>query len=81
VHSAYSRLCDIRPPESHELPGGIALERLRVLDAWISARRSEPLAATGVHDFLTHVVDEVHEICETVGRELLGAPPVTAIGA
>jgi hypothetical protein len=26
-----------------------------------------------VHDVLTHVVDEVHEICETVGRELLGA--------
>ena len=75
VHSAYSRLCDIRPPESHELPGGIALERLRVLDTWISARRAEPLAGTGVHDLLTHVVDEVHDICETVGRELLGAPP------
>ena len=81
VHSAYSRLCDIRPPESHELPGGIALERLRVLDAWINARRTEPLAGTGVHDFLTHVVDEVHEICETVGRELLGAPPAAALTA
>jgi len=74
VHSAYSRLCDIRPPESHELPGGIALERLRVLDTWVDARRTEPLAGTGVHDVLTHVVDEVHGICETIGRELLGAP-------
>jgi len=46
-----------------------------VLDTWISARRAEPLAGTGVHDLLTHVVDEVHDICETVGRELLGAPP------
>jgi uncharacterized alpha-E superfamily protein len=77
VHSAYSRLCDIRPPESHDLPGGVSLERLRVLDAWVSARRTEPLAATAVHELLTHVVDEVHEICETIGRELLGAAPPT----
>ena len=74
VHSAYSRLCDIRPPDAHDLPGGVALERLRVLDTWVAARRTEPLASTGVHDLLTHVVDEVHGICETVGRELLGAP-------
>lgn len=74
VHSAYSRLCDIRPPESHALPGGIALERLRVLDTWVGARQTEPLDGAGVHDVLTHVVDEVHEICETLGRELLGAP-------
>lgn len=73
VHSAYSRLCDIRPPESRDLPGGVALERLRVLDTWVNARRNEPLAGTGVHDVLTHVVDEVHEICVTIGKELLGA--------
>jgi uncharacterized alpha-E superfamily protein len=73
VHSAYSRLCDIRPPDAHDLPGGVALERLRVLDTWVAARRSEPLAGTGVHDLLTHVVDEVHAICDTIGRELLGA--------
>jgi uncharacterized alpha-E superfamily protein len=80
VHSAHSRLCDIRPPESHELPGGVSLERLRVLDTWVSARRNEPLAGTGVHDLLTHVVDEVHEICETISRELLGAAPALAAG-
>jgi len=74
VHSAYSRLCDIRPPEAHDLPGGVALERLRVLDSWVAARRADPLDGTGVHDVLTHVVDEVHGICETLGRELLGAP-------
>jgi hypothetical protein len=28
-----------------------------------------------VHDVVTHVVDEVHEICETIGRELLGSTP------
>jgi uncharacterized alpha-E superfamily protein len=75
VHSAYSRLCDIRPPESHDLPGGVALERLRVLDTWVTARRTDPLDGNGVHDMLTHVVDEVHEICQTLGRELLGAAP------
>jgi uncharacterized alpha-E superfamily protein len=80
VHSAYSRLCDIRPPESHDLPGGVSLERLRVLDSWVGARKAESLAGTGVHDLLTHVVDEVHEICETIGRELLGAPPVVPAG-
>jgi uncharacterized alpha-E superfamily protein len=70
VHSAYDRLCHIRPPERHELPGGASLEQLRVLDAWVTARAKEPLG--GVHDLLTHVVDEVHEICGTLGRELLG---------
>jgi uncharacterized alpha-E superfamily protein len=71
VHSAYERLCDIRPPEAHDLPGGVALERLRVLDAWVAARRDEPL--TSVHELLTHVVDEVHAIGVTLGTELLGA--------
>jgi uncharacterized alpha-E superfamily protein len=72
VHSAYDRLCAIRPPDRHELPGGISLERLRVLDAWVDARHSEPLSGDGVHELLTHVVDEVHAICETLGKELLG---------
>ncbi len=31
-------------PSAHELPGGEALERLRVLDAWVRARAPEPLA-------------------------------------
>jgi len=73
VHSAYDRLCDIRPPDQHDLPGGVALERLRVLDTWVAARRQEPLAGGAVHELLTHVVDEVHEICGTLGTELLGA--------
>jgi uncharacterized alpha-E superfamily protein len=71
VHSAYERLCDIRPPDQHDLPGGRSLERLRVLDTWVAAREREPVA--NVHDLLTHVVDEVHEICGTLGKELLGA--------
>ncbi len=72
VHSAYDRLCDIRPPDHHDLPGGASLEQLRVLDAWIGKREQEPLSGAAVHDVLTHVVDEVHEICGLLGKELLG---------
>ncbi|CAN5920336.1 alpha-E domain-containing protein [soil metagenome] len=77
VKSAYDRLCNIRPPEHHALPGGATLERLRVLDAWVTAREKESLSGTAVHDLLTHVVDEVHEICGSLGTELLGAGRVT----
>ena len=73
VRSAYDRLCDIRPPGEHALPGGISLERLRILDTWVDTRTKEPMPGTSVHDLLTHVVDEVHEICGTLGKELLGA--------
>ena len=44
-----------------------------MLDAWVEARQKEPLSGSAVHDLLTHVVDEVHEICGTLGKELLGA--------
>jgi hypothetical protein len=46
---------------------------LRVLDAWVRARSGEPLSGASVHELVTHVVDEVHEICGTLGKELLGA--------
>ena len=73
VKSAYERLCSIRPPENHTLPGGAALEQLRILDAWVGDREDETLSGAGVHDLLTYIVDEVHEICGTLGTELLGA--------
>ncbi len=73
VHSAYDRLAGIRPPERHELPGGSSLEQLRVLDSWVAARAKDPLSGASVHELLTHVVDEVHEICGLLGKELLGA--------
>ncbi len=73
VSSAYDRLCNIRPLDKHELPGGMSLERLRILDSWVGERLKDSLAGAGVHDLLTHVVDEVHEICGTLGTELLGA--------
>jgi uncharacterized alpha-E superfamily protein len=69
VHSAYERLCAIRPPGDHDLPGGRALERLRLLDEWV---RALPADVAAVHDELTHVVDEIAAICDTMGVELLG---------
>lgn len=71
VHSAYERLAVIRPPDARELPGGMTLERLRVLDAWVAERIKDPLVGASVHDLLTHVVDEVHAIGGLLGKELL----------
>ncbi len=73
VRSAYDRLAVIRPPDADALPGGVSLEQLRVLDTWVDARIKDPLVGASVHDLLTHVVDEVHAICGTLGKELLGA--------
>jgi uncharacterized alpha-E superfamily protein len=81
VHAAYARLCDLRPPEQHELPGGASVTRLHALDDWVAARAGEPLAPDAVHALLTHVVDEVHAICGTLGHELLGAPLLVDGGA
>ncbi|MCC6557290.1 MAG: alpha-E domain-containing protein [Polyangiaceae bacterium] len=75
VHAGYSRLCDIRPPESVTLPGGEPLERLHALDRWIAEKASEPFDARAVHGILTHAVDETAAICDGVGRELLGYGP------
>lgn len=70
VHSAHERLAAIRPPDRHDLPGGQTLERLRILDEWVRARDGE--RDDDVHELLTHVVDETHAICDSLGRELLG---------
>ena len=68
AHSAYDRLCHIRPLDAHALPGGMSLERLHVLDRWIAARAPNE----SVHEVLTHVVDETHAICALLGQELFG---------
>ena len=72
VRAAYKRLGRIRPPGDHDLPGGQSLERLRVLDGWLVEPREGALDPGGVHELLTHVVDETAAIGETIGRELLG---------
>jgi uncharacterized alpha-E superfamily protein len=72
VRAAYQTLASIRPPEERSLPGGHALERLRVLDAWLAEVRPGALEARSVHELLTHVVDETAAVCNDIGRELLG---------
>jgi uncharacterized alpha-E superfamily protein len=72
VHSAYERLCAIRPPADRDLPGGQALERLRALDQWARALPPGGGDPAALHAKLTHVVDETAAICDTIGRELLG---------
>ncbi|HVE81305.1 MAG TPA: alpha-E domain-containing protein, partial [Myxococcales bacterium] len=71
VRQGYQTLCAIRPPAERDLPGGVALERLRVLDHWLSEIQPTALEAGNVHELLTHVVDETSGICADVGRELL----------
>jgi uncharacterized alpha-E superfamily protein len=73
VHSAFDRLSSIRPPAAHDLPGGRALERLRVLDTWLNKHTPAQLAVPGVvHEVLTYVVDETQSICMEIGNELFG---------
>jgi uncharacterized alpha-E superfamily protein len=55
-----------------ELPGRNALARLEELDEWLAAIGPDSLTGARVHEVLTHVVTEVHEVCAGVGRELLG---------
>jgi uncharacterized alpha-E superfamily protein len=71
VHSAYQRLCSIRPPADRHLPGGRSLETLHALDAWVDALSPQELTGQ-IHDVLTHVVDEVTSVCDKIGTELLG---------
>jgi uncharacterized alpha-E superfamily protein len=73
--AARERLGRIRDPHDHELPGAKPLEHLLALDAWIAAREQERLDAAAIHDLLTEVVDETHQICDEIGRDLLGYTP------
>jgi uncharacterized alpha-E superfamily protein len=72
IMAANERLARIRPPQEHDLPGAKPQEHLRALDAWIASREGEPLDAARIHELLTEVVDESHEICDEIGRDLLG---------
>jgi uncharacterized alpha-E superfamily protein len=76
LHDAGERLARIRPPAADAR--GRSLSRLRGLEAWVADEAVAAVDGGRLHDLLTHVVDETHEICNELGRELLGAPTPTA---
>jgi uncharacterized alpha-E superfamily protein len=78
VHEAWCRFAVIRPPEDTSLPGALTQERLRVLDRRIADHAAVGVAGD-VHGMLTHVVDEIAEICTSLGAELFGQVPVPAL--
>jgi uncharacterized alpha-E superfamily protein len=51
---------------------GPSLPRLRALASWVIDEAGAALEEGGLHDLLTHVVDETHAVCVEIGRELLG---------
>jgi uncharacterized alpha-E superfamily protein len=63
------------------VPGARALARLAALEEWLAAVAPDSLHGPKVHQVLTHVVDEVHAVCDAVMSELLGqgatAQPMT----
>jgi uncharacterized alpha-E superfamily protein len=72
LHDAVERLARIRTPAADAR--GRSLPRLRALEAWV-LDEAEPAVDDGtLHDLLTQVVDESHEICHEIGTELLGEP-------
>jgi uncharacterized alpha-E superfamily protein len=71
VREARERFARIRPPDQPHLPGGKSWARLVALDD-----RLDGTSELGdVHALLTHVVDEVADVCNELGGELLGSPP------
>lgn len=72
LDSALKRLRSIRPPEERQLPGGVTLERLHILNTWLVEKAPDALDRGEIHDLLVHVVDEIDNLCTELGRELLG---------
>jgi uncharacterized alpha-E superfamily protein len=75
LREAYARLARLRPPGEHQLPGGRSLAVLRALGEHVDACEAT-LGEAGLHELLTHVVDEAAVICNVIGEELLGSAPL-----
>jgi hypothetical protein len=79
VRAAHDRLCAIRPPAAGELPGGRTLARLCALRDWVADLGARAIEDASVHDLLTHVVDQIHAVCDGIGQELFGYSVATAV--
>jgi uncharacterized alpha-E superfamily protein len=73
LHIATKRLKAIRPAQESQLPGGQAQARLTSLWEWLTHNAPSAVEQGDIHSLLVHVVDETAEVCEDIGRELLGS--------
>jgi uncharacterized alpha-E superfamily protein len=71
--SARKILTDIWPGAEDPGPGHASYARLDALTKWVDKRQVTATPA-GIHDLLTRVVDEIAEVCSSIGREILGPP-------
>jgi uncharacterized alpha-E superfamily protein len=76
IRSADERLDAIRSPTDSGVPGAGAQLGLRLLEEWLVDMPRDTLKKDAVHEALMRVVDETTAVCDAVGRELLGKPPV-----
>lgn len=73
LQAALERLASIRQENAIAgSDGGSSHERLAVLTSWLASRPAEDLAGGAIHEVLTRVVDEAHEIADQIGIEFLG---------
>jgi uncharacterized alpha-E superfamily protein len=77
LRSARKILQDIWPPTATAGIGRRTQTRLDDLGAWLDGRASL-LEPAGVHQLLTHVVDETAHICSGIGEEIRGPQTATA---
>jgi len=71
VHHASRRLASIRSPEELVLPKLESQRRLRRLEDFIAKQPRWREGGEGLHQLLTHIVEETTTACAELGRELL----------
>ena len=74
LRAAVSRFERLRPPAEVDLPGARSAARLGALASWVGALEKD-FDVAGLHELLTHVVDETAAIAGVIGTELLGYAP------
>jgi len=72
VSAAFSLFQRMRPAGA---PALRSATRLGKLERWLVGHDQVSVREAGVHEVLTHVVDEIGHICVEIGEELLGAAP------
>jgi uncharacterized alpha-E superfamily protein len=79
LHLAAKRLARVRSTDA-DLRGR-SLHRLRALETWVVDEAGPHIEAGELHQLLTHVVDETHDVADVIGQELFGYPAADAAAA